>query len=707
MAKLYFLLDELSPAQALQVLAQASEGTGGAALEEIKLRASSSAFYGTVVTLFIPDFHAQRGSQKELQQKRDAADRVIDAYRQVKAREPRHGEPDANLLTLAQGVGWLMSNSTAHPAVKPQAGEYLLIAPDANAKRAATIIEDLHFHATDLKITVARAPDDERVVHLFHLLDDPKRRSGFQAAYVGQLFADCVLLAGFADEEALVFLPEQSQPGRDSLHYFCRLLRAAPGLFSNHSRAVEKGLLAAIAAQPMTETPPNDTVHYAFYYLGGLTFFNQLEFAPPPPEHITIEVHDLATSEKDVQRLRSAIANAEPLVAHRLALRPGHYREFKLTEYERLARQQLDIEYRLAYLSSIKAERPTLLRFTQQQLPALADVIRCLPMKFLQGDDLLYGFQAVERHYPAGLHYLLKSPHVVMDEIDPLPLWHALDQMAMRFWLDPLWSRYYRGRGNECLVFVPEGMTLFPPMHCWEATEMDTYLRDILAQWFHGHHGVASIPEKAIYLFEPAPHAPDMIHISVLNRANFQTLRTQLGWFNDNLAIMSELSVAGFIQTLADDIAKRDITARVAQEAQQRIATFEAAAMNTSQQVAEKTNELTTVITQELNRLVQKAQTTTEEIRDLNLRLGQLQSVYNDMQKVTVEAETLIVVNELATDATAAFASNLRQRVEATLAEAQQARQEVQTRIANELGMMKQTHVHLQALLEQLRGKHE
>lgn len=129
--------------------------------------------------------------------------------------------------------------------------------------------------------------------------------------------------------------------------------------------------------------------------------------------------------------------------------------------------------------------------------------------------------------------------------------------------------------------------------------------------------------------------------------------------------------------------------------------------MNTSQQVAEKTNELTTVITQELNRLVQKAQTTTEEIRDLNLRLGQLQSVYNDMQKVTVEAETLIVVNELATDATAAFASNLRQRVEATLAEAQQARQEVQTRIANELGMMKQTHVHLQALLEQLRGKHE
>lgn len=128
--------------------------------------------------------------------------------------------------------------------------------------------------------------------------------------------------------------------------------------------------------------------------------------------------------------------------------------------------------------------------------------------------------------------------------------------------------------------------------------------------------------------------------------------------------------------------------------------------MNTSQQVAEKTNELTTVITQELNRLVQKAQTTTEEIRDLNLRLGQLQRVYNDMQKVTVEAETLIVVNELATDATAAFASNLRQRVEATLAEAQQARQEVQTRIANELGMMKQTHAHLQALLEQLRGKH-
>ncbi len=707
MADLYFLLDELTPAQALQVLAQSAEETAGVALDMLRLRTLSSEFYGTSVTLIAPDFHAQRGAKKELAMQRATLDRLIDAYRKVTAREPRRGEPDGEMLTVAQGAGWLISNSLARPAVNPQEGEYLLIARDSDTARAAAIVDDLHLHATETRITVARTTADQRIVHLFHVLDDHKRHSAFQAARAGERFADCVLLAAFADSGVTVFLPENSQPGRASLHYFCRLLRAAPGLFSRHGLAVERGLLAAIAGQAVADRVVERAHHYDFYYLGGLAFFSQIELAPRIPEHIDIEVHDLATSESDVQKLRAALAEAEPLVAYRLALRPGDYHDYNEHEYNRFAQQQLDIEYRLAYLSSIKVERPTLLRFTQPQLPALADVIRCFPMKFLQGEDLLYGFQAVERHYPAGLHYLLKSPHAVMDAMDPLSLWGALDQMAMHFWLDPLWSRYYRGRGNECWVFVPKGMTLFPPMHCWEATEMDAYLRDVLSQWFHGQHGVASIPEKAIYLFEPSPHAPDEIQISVLNRANFQPLHTQLSWFNDNLTIMNELSVAGFIQTLADDIAKRDIAARVGQEAQQMMATFTTTAEQTSQQVAAKTQELTTVITQALNRIIQKAQTTTEEIRALNLRLTKLQLLYDDMRKATVEAEALITRNEQATDATIAFTSNLRQRVETTLANAQQARQEVQTRVAGELDLMQQTHANLQAMLENLRRKDE
>lgn len=707
MADLCFLLDELTPVQALQVLAQAAETSGSIALQEILLGIYHTEFYGTTVTLFVPDFYTQRGNQKELQPKRDALDSLIEGYRKVGAREPRHREPDNDLYTLAQGVGWLMINSTAHPAALPQPGEYLLLARAADPERAATIVEDLRFHATGTHVTVARTTADQRPVHLFHLLDDPKRRSGFQGAQAGRLFHDCLLLAGFADQGATVFLPADSQPGRESLHYFCRLLQAAPSLFSSNGRAVANGLLAAIAAQPVTATTPEGAHRYDFYYLGGLSFLSQIELAPALPSHIDIEVHDLATSAADLQKLRAAIAEAEPLVAYRLALRPGHYQEFKLTEYERLAQQQLDLEYRLAYLSSIKAERPVLLRFTQQQLPALADVIRSMPMKFLQGEDLLYGFQAVERHYPAGLHYLLKSPHAVMEEMDPLPLWRDLDRLAMHFWLDPLWSRYYGGRGNDCWVFVPKGMTLSPPMHCWEATEMDAYLRAVLAQWFHGRHGVAAIPEKAIYLFEPSPHAPDEVHISVLDRANFQPLQTQLGWFNDNLAIMNELSVAGFIQTLADDIAKRDIAARVGQAAQQMMADFTATAERTNHQVAAKTQELTSVITGELNRIIQKTQTTTEEIRDLNLRLTKLQLLYDDMRKVTIEAEVLVARTEQTADVVTTFTSTLRQRVETTLADAQQARQEVKTRVAKEIDLLQQTHADLQALLEKLRRKDE
>ena len=279
------------------------EETGGAALDTIRLRTFSSEFYGTSVTLIAPYFHAQRGAKKELQTQRDALDRIIDTYRTVTSREPRRGEPDGEMLTVAHGAGWLISNSLARPAVNPQEGEYLLIARDSDTARAAAIVDDLHLHATETRITVARTTADQRIVHLFHVLDDHKRHSAFQAARAGERFADCVLLAAFADSGVTVFLPENSQPGRASLHYFCRLLRAAPGLFSRHGLAVERGLLAAIAGQAVADRVVERAHHYDFYYLGGLAFFSQIELAPRIPEHIDIEVHDLATSESDVQKL--------------------------------------------------------------------------------------------------------------------------------------------------------------------------------------------------------------------------------------------------------------------------------------------------------------------------------------------------------------------------------------------------------------------
>ncbi len=737
MAEVSFLLDELTPLQAFHLLAEAAKATHGVGLEEVRLGVYGTQYYGTSVTVVLPDYLA-RGNTKKFQPQQEALAALLQIYGQITEREPRRREPEAELVSLAQSVGLLLLSDVAEKPALPQAGEFLLLAPGVTPERAAAIVEELRFHATDVRITAAHTDRNRQAIHLFHLLADPKRRSSFQSAWVGRRFPDCIVLSAFADGDTTVFLPEESRPSREGLHEFCRLLRLTPALFRTKVSSTDTGdaaatdtvagrepdnanttvapvdtayarggeLLAAVNQQAQTDSSAQSSAQLEFYYLRELTFYEQGAFTPPLPDHIDIEVHSLTTTAEGIQRLRSAIAEAEPLIAYRLALRQGRYQEFKeaeRNEYQRLSQQQLDIEYRLAYLSSINAARPTLLRFTQKQLPALADVIRSIPMKFLQGEDLLYGFQAVERYYPAGLHYLLKSPHVVMDEMNPLPQWEALDKLAMHFWLDPLWSRYYRGRGNECWVFVPKGMTLFPPMHCWDATDMDTYLRDVLSQWFHGQYGVASIPEKAIYLFEPSPHAPEEIHISVLDQRLLQPLHTQLGWFNDNLAIMNEIGIDEFIRTMANDIAKRDIAARISQEAEKMVATFATAAEETSRQIAAKATELTTVLTAEVRRIVRQAQTTTEEIRDLNQRLAALQQLYDEMRRVTTETETLVTETDKKIDETTQFTANLRQRVETALADAQDARQEVQERVAAEVALLEQTHADLRTILARLR----
>ncbi|MCB0112298.1 MAG: hypothetical protein KDE53_40520, partial [Caldilineaceae bacterium] len=411
-----------------------------------------------------------------------ALEALLQIYGRITEREPRRREPDTELVSLAQGSGLLLLSDVAEKPALPQAGEFLLLARGVTPEGAAGIVEELRFHATDLRITTAHTDRNRQTIHLFHLLADQKRRSSFQSAWVGRRFADGIVLTAFADGGTTVFLPEQSRPSREGIHDFCRLLRLAPTLFrtkgpdtgneetassdtlrdetttgqepehrdvtvtsaASETASVHNGELLAAIHQPVpVDGKASNLAQLEFYYLRELTFYAQGTFTPSLPDHIAIEVHSLSTTAEGVQQLRQAIAEAEPLIAYRLALRKGRYQEFRAAErneYQRLSQQQLDIEYRLAYLSSINAARPTLLRFTQKQLPAFADVIRSTPMKFLQGDDLRYGFQAIERHYPAGLHYLLKSPHVVMDAMNPLPQWEALDSMAMHFWLDPLWS---------------------------------------------------------------------------------------------------------------------------------------------------------------------------------------------------------------------------------------------------------------------------
>lgn len=761
----YLILDNLSPLAALQILAAAAQALRAAGqdtgpLLDVRIRTETLGAI-TTVELLTPTGDG-RNQSPDQQIVMEAVRRAYSERAGMVVANPRH-VPFAGTDTLAEGIARLLlhpDDAGSQPA-EPEPTECLLVAEGIDVRRAAQIFEDVRFDATSVRTLVALAAQDagrtDRAVYLFHVRDDRGRRSTFQGAIAGERFTDCALLACYDVSGAKIFLPAELAPGRAELEAFRGLARALPPAASPGT-ARQSGPAASVNGAATAGAPldgyrpdrderlvavylrrsdggwsglaewrdrrergaaPEPDGHYAVVYLGALAFRDQVDMQPRRRAG-AFEVVDLRASETVAANLRDVIERSGAGVGYRLELRTTEYAELpEVAELMRLDQEIYDLELRRAALRSISPQKPLLFRFSQRQLPGLADVLRAYPPRTLLEGALQYGFQPAasmrgsetvlgER---SGLHYLLVDPMQAGPMIEKLRFPEmALAGPTMRFWLDPYWARYYLdeyGAREECLVFVPYGTALFPSMHDWNIHEMQEYLQFAVRRWFapaDGMEAADGLPERAIYLFDGAPDPYATIHVTVLDRDGFHPLRERIGWINTNLeAMRPDPEIEDIVAGLADARSREAVIEAVSKRVAAAEAAFDRAVVAANANVAAHLQELLDSLTHELAALIDRAGRTTQDVVRLKTRLRDLDTTRLDMGRLDTEVTGAAKQAGVAADDLDTYYNAQLTRAQQAVRRADTSRVAADKEIAEAVLRLRQTREHLEKLLDRLQ----
>jgi len=688
----FLYLDELYPLEVFKLLTTAAEKYGGDYLDEVKLVFPENTIFGTLVVLRVPNPYAGTRAKPGEENRVRLFEGLVTLYRELKGGrgEPGHKAPGGETVSLGEGLSRLLlipGKDREKPALVKE-DEYLLVGRGIGKEAASGIFDTLSVHATYTRVSGAETHLGAR--YLFYVKDDRQRRSSFLSLAAGEVFTGCTLLQAFRVGEFTLFLPLDVLPGAAELDHFSRFILATPRLWGLGEEKIEKGLLAAVA---------RFTGGIEFLYLVGMRFYDQSVFTRPRPEAgaVRFELLDMKTGEKGLHSLKADLQAVKPPVGYRLELRSTRHLEQE--KVERLYEEKARVEYQIAYRESIERPRPLLLRFTQKQLPALADVIRSFPMRVIHEGGLKYGFQATA-YQPAGFHFIFVDPwEAAQTSLDPLPLHEGLDPWPMRFHLDPFWARYYFEQGGTALVFVPDGTALFPPMHDWDRRSMDTYLRETMQHWFEGEPGVSDIPEEPIYIFDGVPKPRAEIQVSVLDRGALEPLHTRLGWLNDNLTVAHAVGIDNLVTNLAKDITWQAIYRETIAESERIRDEFEVAAAASGERVAEVIYQLISSLTEEVNRVVERMFEMSGEVKELDGKLKEWEDACEEIRAILGEVErgegmakqqTVKVRNEF---------YNLVRQVEYDLAASQRSRDEVERKMADEIKKLKESYKKLKKKL--------
>lgn len=641
----YCYLDQLSPAEVFQLLIKAAQKHRGQYLDRMHI-----VFTGGIpfkfVDIEVPDPYADKKWESPAEKETFAE--LVEAFKEMTGRRERNTSPGGDTRGILEGIAWLLlksANETDEKIAGGKGDQYLVVTRAMDEKQAELLFRNLCFHATSTRVssfdTSPAKGSGSR--YLYHLKDDPRRKSSFSSLAASGLFNEhpCQVLKGYEAEEHVTFLPREAQPGERKLHYFCRLVEAAPVLFAGNEYKNSTGLTAAVlqwSGSPGTLEKPGPEIDHEmeleFLYLGELRFFRQELFTRRKVERTRFEYLHLKESQKALDGLAAAIKKAKPYVGYRLELQSTKFLE--KNHLERLLDQKARIEHNIAYLQSITVPQPVLMRFTQEQLPALAAQIRSFPMHILHDGRLKYGFQAFDNE-PAGYHFILIDLRETgRNELDPLLLWQGpdIDALHIRFRLDPFWAYHYYEAGGDSMVFVPEGCALFPPIHDWERGNMDQSLREIIGHWFQHRLKNQAIPTKPIYLFDGAPGRESPIHISILDQDRMEPLHMRLGWINDNLLINHTLEKENLLKEMAKDITWGELAQQIKINTEKTRRDFSEAALATNQHIAKTTNEMTRVLTSVIDRVVKETFRMTQKIRRMNQRLQEWDKVLGDMEEM-------------------------------------------------------------------------
>jgi len=686
----YSYLDQLSASEIFQILAEAAEEGQGEFLDGIRVVFTGDPPYN-YAALEVPDPYASQ--QQPIPANRlDVYRKLVEAFKRLTQRGERYTSPGDESFPLLEGVARLLLKSTneALDRVLNGTDESLAVSRPISDRQAEQLFRAVSFHSTSTRVSSWEVPGGSLPLnrYIFHIKDDPQRKSAFRSLAVSGVLENCVVLKGFEVTGRYVFLEQDAQPGEKKLERFCHFLDKARFLLGRKDLRESSPLLAAVFQWPGEEGG------LEFLYLGDMRFFRQEKLTQRKVKRVEFSFMDLKESRENLERLGETIRQAEPYIGYKLELRPT--RHLEKNDLKRLNDQKARIEYNLAYLQSIARPRPLLMRFNNRQIPALAAQIRSFPIQAIYEGTILYGFQATPGE-PTGYHFIMVYPsRQPREELDPYLLWKDLDSPHTRFHLDPFWARYYfdastvgtaSGAGNA-LVFVPEGSALFPSIHNWTTGNMDQFLDETMRTWFQDRLKGETIPARPVYIFDGDSHPHSPIYISILDQDKLEPLHTRLGWINDHLIIHHTLENDEILKDMANEMALTRLSQEVKSRAEQARKEFSDAALSAGRYMSQTTSEMTQALTYEIDRVVNETFRLTQKIRKLDERLRQWDMVVADMEDMLQETQELQKdTSRQLREARTEF-QRLQQEIEMELNFSESRKKELEEKLASEVVSM-------------------
>lgn len=636
MTEPYFWLNPLRAAETLTVLAGTDVRLATLLDADIRLRLMEGGWCRFVIpeTTGVERLGqaAWREAYDALRAAIEARGVVVEEFEAMAPLDDRHDIP------IDRALVWLLlsSNQEVGRRAAPIDGEKVLLLAGSDSGARVDAYDHLRYHATNLRVLAGR-DDQGQDLMVCHLRADPDRLETLGGLLTSGKLQGAAVLEAFASANGLVCLPANRAPLVTALEQFSDLFAQAYDQSDQQQRgeilAASTLPFVAIAVRPAPDPHAAETV--AVYLLRGLRPVEADHLKPPV--NVQVDLHPLADSDEALERLRQALAAADPPVGYQPELREGYAPEQVDVEIERLGEGIRRMEDRLAYLDGLRAPVWRLLRFTQAQLPGLADALRCFSTPDLERGVIRYGFQATDRD-PAGLHYLLFQPdNAVMTEPFPHWRWQAIDMQPMQFRLDPYWARYYHDRHAQSLLFVPDGTALFPPLHSWHRTDMEDHLRSVVQSWLPQEDPDTAriIPNRPVYVFTQGDRHSGRLVIEILDFDSLAPVFERIDWINSNIELVDAVPAEDLIAAMAEEAGRNALVKRVMDESQVIKdgvpSAIDAARAATAAELGALLGELGT----EIDRTIEEMQQVTEEIRGKHRRLAALNDALVDVTATT------------------------------------------------------------------------
>ena len=711
-SELYF--PGLTPISALQLLVQTLQhrDTASKLLSHIQVCVQAPTFTAFETRASVTLMLTQRDDRAS-KSDRGAVEQLAKDYRQITMREnpvtvdSADGPYEPLLAALPQLL--IASTGEGEPALI-DGNIKMIVGAELSDEAAAEALEELKLFAPPVRVASQQVPEGTR--YWYYVVNDRSFRAVGSWA-TGRL-AGCSdpLDCYFVERNGVrqnAFMPAGRAPARAALENVVHLLLEARGPLELPEAQNEPVALLVIEGRASDNS---QKVQPFVHYPGHLKFIEHFELSPFVRDLANFEIC-IGDAGLDAQeRLQQALTALQPKVGYRLELRSAYRRVADEERYHALRQIQDEATYEMLLIESLGNARPTLLRFTQDQLPALTEVLRAYRVEDTR--RLLYAFQADSFRFPAGVHYLLVEPSLALTDLDPLVYWEGASAQPMRFWVDPYWARDYYGGNDRPQVFVPYGAVLYPALHSWRTEDMDAHLHDILLKWQEdGDNGRMPAPRTPIYVFDAEPG--HLLDVFVLDAQDFKPLTARLEWLNDCLTVMASLGVEKMKELATVDVKKwiermaaaeqqRRLTEQFESEAASARARFDATQRQAEKTMVDHSRELLDAITQELAKLTASGQRLCQRAAALNERLTALERDYHEIQQRSAQLEEQKRQVVAGADELNAYTDGLVKRVEGSIVKAASIRSRLEQELAQSITAMSETHEALRARLAELRG---